>query len=304
MGLLKRWDAAVALSTRNVVGRADECTLRLDDPSVSGSHATLTWKSDHWIVRDLGSRNGTFVGTTRVAPGEPKRLSMGDSVRFGLSAAWTLVAAGPPGPVASSVRGVRECAFGMLILPHDESPQLVVYGSDDGGWVCERVGGEPGETDLGSEYQIDGVSWTIHCPSTQLRDVATTVERSAQAQVETIGLTLRHSQDEEHVDVFLRMDGSEKKLRSRVHSLLLLQLARQRLEDVGAGLRESEVGWVHREDLCRQIRVTPSVLNLQMLRARQQLAVAGVEGVSGLFSRRRLSGQLRIEVADVRVERA
>lgn len=46
----------------NVVGRAPECEVCIDDPSISRRHAVLVVNFDKVSVRDLGSRNHTFVG--------------------------------------------------------------------------------------------------------------------------------------------------------------------------------------------------------------------------------------------------
>ncbi len=46
----------------NVVGRAPECEVCIDDPSISRRHAVLVVNLDKVSVRDLGSRNHTFVG--------------------------------------------------------------------------------------------------------------------------------------------------------------------------------------------------------------------------------------------------
>jgi hypothetical protein len=52
----------------------------LDDPRVSGSHALLEWTGRGWTLRDLGSKNGTFV-TGSPAAGTP--LADEDWVSFG-----------------------------------------------------------------------------------------------------------------------------------------------------------------------------------------------------------------------------
>ena len=51
------------------IGRAHECGLLLDDPSVSRAHAELAFEQGQWQVRDLGSKNGTFVDGVRVDQG-------------------------------------------------------------------------------------------------------------------------------------------------------------------------------------------------------------------------------------------
>ena len=67
------------------VGRHPQVDLRFDpasDRAVSARHAILFHENGAWHVRDLGSRNGTFVNGRRVA--EDLRLRNGDRITFGL----------------------------------------------------------------------------------------------------------------------------------------------------------------------------------------------------------------------------
>lgn len=55
------------------------------DPGVSREHAELTRKGDvGWDLRDSGSRNGTWVGRSRLRPDEVARLTGGERIRLGL----------------------------------------------------------------------------------------------------------------------------------------------------------------------------------------------------------------------------
>ena len=49
-----------------VIGRSIGCDLVLGDPTVSRWHAELVRDRDRWIVRDIGSTNGTRVNGWRV----------------------------------------------------------------------------------------------------------------------------------------------------------------------------------------------------------------------------------------------
>lgn len=49
-----------------LVGRAAPATVLLDDPEVSGLHCELKATPEGVVLRDLGSRNGTFVGGVKV----------------------------------------------------------------------------------------------------------------------------------------------------------------------------------------------------------------------------------------------
>lgn len=66
---------------RVTIGRASENTLPLTDPEASRLHAVLERFPTTWSVRDLGSRNGTFVNGSRVGAEHP--LSPGDEIRVG-----------------------------------------------------------------------------------------------------------------------------------------------------------------------------------------------------------------------------
>jgi DNA-binding NtrC family response regulator len=63
-----------------VIGRGAEASLRLDCPGVSRAHAELYRQGPLVVVRDLGSRNGTFLNGERV---EQAALSEGDVLRVG-----------------------------------------------------------------------------------------------------------------------------------------------------------------------------------------------------------------------------
>ena len=48
------------------IGRAVDGGLRLDHPSISRAHAELTFRDGAWRLRDLDSKNGSFVDGIRV----------------------------------------------------------------------------------------------------------------------------------------------------------------------------------------------------------------------------------------------
>lgn len=53
-------------SGENVIGRALECDIFIDDPSVSRLHAILTIKSGKLWLKDLKSKNHTFINDNKV----------------------------------------------------------------------------------------------------------------------------------------------------------------------------------------------------------------------------------------------
>ncbi|MBI9113837.1 FHA domain-containing protein FhaB/FipA [Sanguibacter suaedae] len=70
-------------SSAILIGRAPSCTLVLDDDYSSSRHARIFPSGDQWVLEDLGSTNGTFIGSDRVT--SPVPLTPGVQVRVGQS---------------------------------------------------------------------------------------------------------------------------------------------------------------------------------------------------------------------------
>jgi FHA domain/FhaA, N-terminal domain len=66
------------------VGRVAGSALRLDDPSVSRMHCSLSVRPDgNVVVADLGSANGTFINEVPLKPDEARILNQGDVISVG-----------------------------------------------------------------------------------------------------------------------------------------------------------------------------------------------------------------------------
>jgi transcriptional regulator with GAF, ATPase, and Fis domain len=67
-----------------VIGRDRECAVAIDDARASRRHAELTFDGARWRVRDLGSRNGTFLDgekiTEAAAVADEAVLSIGNTL--------------------------------------------------------------------------------------------------------------------------------------------------------------------------------------------------------------------------------
>lgn len=60
----------VKLSLPTVIGRGHDCKLKLPQPLVSRRHCELFERDGQLFVRDLGSMNGTYVGSERIEEAE------------------------------------------------------------------------------------------------------------------------------------------------------------------------------------------------------------------------------------------
>jgi pSer/pThr/pTyr-binding forkhead associated (FHA) protein len=67
-----------------LIGRNPECALVLDDDYASGRHCRIypdPSGRDGWLVEDLGSTNGTFMGRDRLTGARP--VEIGTTLRIG-----------------------------------------------------------------------------------------------------------------------------------------------------------------------------------------------------------------------------
>ncbi len=89
------------------VGRAPHLEVSLDDARVSRVHAVISYDGRAVHVRDEGSSNGTFVGTTRVAGIQP--VAPGSMIQIGKTRIALVAGAGDPirpethGPVVGTI---------------------------------------------------------------------------------------------------------------------------------------------------------------------------------------------------------
>jgi pSer/pThr/pTyr-binding forkhead associated (FHA) protein len=64
-----------------LIGRGNDAAIRLDDDYVSTRHARIGSSGEQWYVEDLGSTNGTYVGSSRIS--QPTAISLGTQIRIG-----------------------------------------------------------------------------------------------------------------------------------------------------------------------------------------------------------------------------
>lgn len=72
----------VALGRDSItLGRSQRMTVAIDDVYASDEHALISPSDDGWVVRDLGSTNGTYINGAKVT--QPTSITSGDQIRVG-----------------------------------------------------------------------------------------------------------------------------------------------------------------------------------------------------------------------------
>lgn len=281
------------LSSRDLVGRSRHCDVHIDARFASNEHAVLHWNGSRWAVRDLGSRNGTHVDGERVMAGADVPLEVGCAVMFGgEEEVWRLLDLAPPSVLARSLDGgaTQAADDGLLALPDPDNIAATVALRQDATWVIERDGREEPVRDR-TIVTLGAARWLLRLPEPS----GTTQTPEGAARLATLRLGFRVSRDEEHVELTVFEGERAFDLGARAHHHPLLLLARQRLRDrEDTALPSTSHGWLYQDDLARMLGLDEQRINVDVYRARKQLAKAGARDATALVERRPGTRQLRI----------
>jgi pSer/pThr/pTyr-binding forkhead associated (FHA) protein len=105
------------------VGRAPGLEIVIDNVSVSRRQTEIRQDGAGWVVRDLGSANGTFLNGTRLAADAP--LKAGDEITFGkFSLFFERTVEGPLAAATAVVKGDAERADATFQMGTEEMERL------------------------------------------------------------------------------------------------------------------------------------------------------------------------------------
>jgi hypothetical protein len=281
------------LEAYSLVGRGQTCGVLLKDHRVSAQHACLKYAPTGWVLRDLGSVNGTWVNGHRLAPGADVEVRAGDAIAFGKAdLVWRLEDASPPEPMALALASGEAAVLsdGVILLPSGENPAASIFRGADGGWTLESPDHvraiEPGDV-----VEVNGTSYRFSCPN----------EWQATAKIQRVRLVSESvlyfdvSDDEEHVSLTVEFDGERMPFGRSNAYYFLLTLARLRNAEQRAQ-RETEAGWAHREELMNMLKCSEQQLNVWVFRIRSKFASKEFLDYAAIVERRDGTGQLRIGV--------
>jgi len=289
MALLANGDARTVLPAHGIFGRSSTCTVRLASGQASSEHARISYRNGTWTLRDLGSKNGTFVNGECLPRGASRALCQGDALAFGDSeVVWILEDASAPTAVARRLPTgeMLVAEDGLLALPSPTHPAATLFEVEGRKWEID-LDGEIRPVEDGETIEAGGETFALHLPISPV----STIEARAPEPSRPVDLVFRVSSDEEAVEV----TAQGRVLTPRAHHYTWLTLARARLRDrEAAALAEPQQGWLFVDDLCRMLSMDENKLNVEIYRIRKDAASLGLASAAVVIERRRASRQLRI----------
>ena len=285
------------LEPSHLVGRAPppKCSLVLTAPYVSLVHAELRFRGDVWEVKDLGSRNGTYLDGRRIEPSVACEIAKGSILAFGKpEEQWQMIDHGPPPVMAVPLGGGAPVVLDgeLLALPSNDDPRATIYRTIEGAWVIEPIDGAPTSLVHLQTFEAAGHMWRFLSPEVSPSTLAIGGTIGMGLEVRKLHLHFEVSRDEEHVHLRASSGARDVDLGSRRHNYLLLTLARRRLADAAEGLPETSCGWIDTDDLAHDPTMSQVQLNVNVFRIRQQFAKVGVLDAAAIVERR--EQQLRL----------
>jgi putative peptide zinc metalloprotease protein len=131
------------------IGRGDDATVRLDDPTVSRRHARIVSGSGGPLIEDAGSRFGVLVDGQALT--QPRRLAPGAEIRLG-NVVLRVEAVAPVGTVAPAADAPVADVNATLVVPIGATGDGIPAVPDGSirprlrsGWALKRVDDRPGE---------------------------------------------------------------------------------------------------------------------------------------------------------------
>lgn len=284
-----------------VVGRAPECDVVLAHPSVSRRHVTFWSDGDGVWVEDLKSRNGTWVGETRLedrlSTGPGTRLRIGDvnEVRIDPSSVVRkqelLFALEEPATQLRVVLGADPVYVGTTRRCRVQLPSgpevAAVVALQRGAEVWLGRDDDWSELTLDAPFQVGGREFVVR-----------QVPSSAAPTVSEVGATwnVRVDLDAAGGPLATVHNASERvDVAGGNGAVLLYVLARAWTRDAERGLGDEDRGWIDDDDAAVAVwgKGGPlKQLSVVVCRLRQRLREGGVD--PWIIERRR--GALRVHV--------
>lgn len=298
-------EAFFPLTPHHTFGRLASTDTQIDKPYISKLHAAIEWNGRSWRIKNLGL-NGTWVNDKPLTEGDSLELEPNDHIHLAAQnePGFKVIDLSPPadmlwplnnepGKIATTVEPIYLSRYHLL--PDTHAPELALYhDQQDQQWYAETSKNQqeqlrqpvyPGDT-----LQFNNQLWRF-MPA---QVYGPTEARSHHSdKITEFEFVFNLSLDEETTQLELRHQKHYLDLAVRSHHYLMLQLARHRADDALQGLDNTCQGWVYADQLASELGLDATHMNIQIFRARKQLAdsLPEIGGHQSLLERR--GGKIR-----------
>ncbi len=278
--------------------RGDTVDTAINASYVSKLHIIIEYREPNWLVRDV-SRNGVKLNNKIIPAQKAVVISAGDMIDFGGMGEYQLRIrdlGAPKSLLINQQSPTRTIAMEeSLLLPDEQHAEVALYLCPDRNeWFSEAItkGEELGPYEHGDLIQFSGSFWRFFMVAD---DEATTVIKTQQQSLENVTFRFHVSQNEESTSLEVVNGAQVIDLGERSHHYLLLHLFRFKHSQPEGG------GWIDSHVLMKELGLEETHLNIQIFRARKQIAEAlkDLQGHSKLIERRR--GEIRFGLGEAEV---
>lgn len=288
------------------IGRWEGSHVVIPRSGVSQQHASIQWVGSHWILRDLGSRNGTLHNGARIETSESRTLTRGDEIVFGeRDEIWIVGDVDPPGlllapaeaPITDAIHVAADEAF--FALPSRDDPQVTIVHHPDGTWSLEGASDDVVPLGAGAVVSILDRRYEVVLPN-RTQETSDPAAPLVEQGAEQARFEIEVSSDEETAAVTMMVDNWDRPRRAKesVPLYLFAYLARCRCEHAATG--SSLEGWLEIETACRALRLTREQLGLHVFRVRECLRELGLVQAAIVIERRK--GWIRTAIEPARLQ--
>ncbi|HVZ32984.1 MAG TPA: FHA domain-containing protein, partial [Polyangiaceae bacterium] len=305
----RRW---AVMKQNFLIGRDEICDLVLPRPGISKRHALICWDGQHWMLRDLMSRNGTHVrargekGPVRAPGDRPVQLALHDSLTFAeTDEEWTLVNVDMPRTLLAEEGREPDSIIvldptGVVAVPSEAQVHFVMHRDHaSGDWILEEPGVDPRVVTDGELIRIEDHSYRLYI--VEASDTREAESAPPGLSLSEIELDLLPTPDEEGATLLLRAGRTSVTSPLHAHLYLLVYLARCRLKDAREGKAEDHCGWLSSDEVQSALGYgSPQHLAVDVYRCRKDLKDLSVWNATEIVERGR-HGHLRIGLKSQRL---
>jgi hypothetical protein len=290
MALLESSHGRLEIPCRCLIGRSRLADIVVESRRASNEHASIGWYASQWVVRDLGSSNGTTVNGRLLGARERVVLNAGSVLQFGgETESFKVLDVSAPSPCAALL-GPQRYVWGqrsLLVLPDEAAPEASVYFSE-GKW----------HVDDGSGVSSPACGDIARLPSGYFRlllpDDPDAGGFTVGYQLELDKIELAFDVSADGVVLHIGHGSAQVRLPARACLQTLLVLARLRQTN-----DHPEGGWIATADLAELRACSAEKINVDVHRLRKLFEEAGVRGSAKIVERDDTK-KLRIGVTRVR----